>query len=251
MSSFVTRRARRKGFTLIELLVVIAIIAILASILFPVFARARENARRSSCLSNLRQIGLGFMQYTQDYDERFPMAYYYNNINDWCNGGGQIQNDSTKPGALFIVNNGCGGGHWITHQDLIYPYTKSSQVFVCPSATFQQNAGALVLSYGYNRTISKLGSLNPASLAQVRQASSLVMLLDYNTTWNLYANGNEYSDWGQQTNPDPSVARIWPHLEGGNIAYADGHVKWMKKGALTTREDVWGSDNTPNTTWNP
>jgi prepilin-type N-terminal cleavage/methylation domain-containing protein len=68
------RRIDYNGFTLIELLVVIGIIAILASILFPVFARARENARRASCQSNLKQIGLGIMQYTQDYDERFPNA---------------------------------------------------------------------------------------------------------------------------------------------------------------------------------
>jgi prepilin-type N-terminal cleavage/methylation domain-containing protein len=66
--------ARKKAFTLIELLVVIAIIAILASILFPVFARARENARRASCLSNLKQIGLATMMYTQDYDEGYPYA---------------------------------------------------------------------------------------------------------------------------------------------------------------------------------
>jgi prepilin-type N-terminal cleavage/methylation domain-containing protein len=67
-----TKRSAGSGFTLIELLVVIAIIAILAAILFPVFARARENARRASCASNLKQISLGLMQYSQDYDERFP-----------------------------------------------------------------------------------------------------------------------------------------------------------------------------------
>src|SRR6218665_2214986 len=71
-------KMKRHGFTLIELLVVIAIIAILAAILFPVFARARENARRSACQSNLKQIGLGIMQYTQDYDERYPIRYYNN-----------------------------------------------------------------------------------------------------------------------------------------------------------------------------
>src|SRR5215212_3202179 len=78
------RQASRKAFTLIELLVVIAIIAILAAILFPVFARARENARRTSCLSNLKQLGLAFVQYTQDYDERLP------NTTDGGNGGANV-----------------------------------------------------------------------------------------------------------------------------------------------------------------
>src|SRR4028119_1740562 len=93
--------SRRKGFTLIELLVVIAIIAILAAILFPVFARARESARRASCQSNLKQIGLGVMQYAQDYDEQYPMAAYDN----------------------------FQGGWPLTTQ----PYLKSLQVFRCPS----------------------------------------------------------------------------------------------------------------------
>lgn len=69
-------KKQSRGFTLIELLVVIAIIAILAAILFPVFARARENARRTSCLSNLKQMGLGMMMYVQDYDETYPYGYY-------------------------------------------------------------------------------------------------------------------------------------------------------------------------------
>ena len=98
----------RSAFTLIELLVVIAIIAILAAILFPVFGRARENARRSSCQSNMKQMGLGILQYVQDYDEKYPMAYNY--INDANSGGGYNQ--------------------W---SRLIQPYTKSEQLFVCPS----------------------------------------------------------------------------------------------------------------------
>jgi prepilin-type N-terminal cleavage/methylation domain-containing protein/prepilin-type processing-associated H-X9-DG protein len=110
MKSFITvaPRQSRRGFTLIELLVVIAIIAILASILFPVFARARENARRSSCLSNMKQQGLGVMQYTQDYDEKYPQAYYY-------------PDNSSSSG---------GYAHW---SGLIQPYVKSNQLFVCPS----------------------------------------------------------------------------------------------------------------------
>lgn len=73
------KKQNRTAFTLIELLVVISIIAVLAAILFPVFARARENARRASCMSNLKQIGLGFMMYTQDYDEMMPPAITVNN----------------------------------------------------------------------------------------------------------------------------------------------------------------------------
>src|SRR5687768_8386582 len=92
----------RQGFTLIELLVVIAIIAILAAILFPVFARARENGRRASCQSNMKQLGLGFAQYTQDYDERYPCG-------------------------LEPVR-GIGGG-W---GGQIFPYIKSVQVYKCP-----------------------------------------------------------------------------------------------------------------------
>src|SRR3954471_3517680 len=96
-------RARRRGFTLIELLVVIAIIAILAAILFPVFARARENARRSSCQSNLKQLGLGVAQYTQDYDEKFPYA--------------MVSNTSYDFGWSVIIQ----------------PYVKSTQLLQCPS----------------------------------------------------------------------------------------------------------------------
>jgi prepilin-type N-terminal cleavage/methylation domain-containing protein len=104
-------RYHRKAFTLIELLVVIAIIAILASILFPVFARARENARRTSCLSNLKQIGMGFMQYTQDYDEKYPMSYWIANpsaCTPTCTG--VVQSDASMPGRKYMVNYGSGGG---------------------------------------------------------------------------------------------------------------------------------------------
>src|SRR5689334_25106138 len=104
---FISRPAtkRSKGFTLIELLVVIAIIALLAAILFPVFARARENARRTACLSNLKQLGLAFIQYSQDYDESFPM--------------GNISGSS----GLHL------GYGWASR---VYPYVKNQQIFVCP-----------------------------------------------------------------------------------------------------------------------
>ena len=99
---------RKSGFTLIELLVVIAIIAILAAILFPVFAKAREKARQNACLSNVKQIGLGLMQYTADYDGTYPLAYYY--------------------------PNGTGGSTGYCHVSaMIKPYVKSDQIWVCNS----------------------------------------------------------------------------------------------------------------------
>lgn len=109
-------RYHRKAFTLIELLVVIAIIAILASILFPVFARARENARRTSCVSNLKQLGLGMMQYTQDYDERYPRGYW---------GSTFLQTDTSMPGYKFTTNYGSGSGRFINWMDSIYPYVNN------------------------------------------------------------------------------------------------------------------------------
>jgi len=112
------------AFTLIELLVVIAIIAILAAILFPVFARARENARRASCESNLKQIGLGIIMYTQDYDERMPASSANNSIG----------NGIVPP-----------GDHSYNIVHYLDPYVKSTQIFVCPSAT-----DGSAISYGYN-----------------------------------------------------------------------------------------------------
>jgi len=119
------------GFTLIELLVVIAIIAILASILFPVFARARENARRASCQSNLKQIGLGFVQYSQDYDERYPQIYQ-----QLANGTAVVD-----PARTLAMNRRGYPSPITSWLDAIYPYMKSSQIFSCPSDGLQAENG--------------------------------------------------------------------------------------------------------------
>ena len=103
----------KNAFTLIELLVVIAIIAILAAILFPVFGQARDKARSASCLSNEKQIGLGLMMYTQDYDETYPTAYQYKNNTATTNGG--------------------SAGGYIHYSAMVQPYIKSDKVWVCPS----------------------------------------------------------------------------------------------------------------------
>src|SRR6476620_3283452 len=108
-----SQRSLTRGFTLIELLVVIAVIALLAALLFPAFSRARESARRSSCQSNLRQIGLGLLSYTQDYDELF--------VADWFGPDTTATEPAGTPGGRY---------KWM---DAIYPYVQSEQVFSCPS----------------------------------------------------------------------------------------------------------------------
>jgi prepilin-type N-terminal cleavage/methylation domain-containing protein/prepilin-type processing-associated H-X9-DG protein len=241
-----TAAGKRTGFTLIELLVVIAIIAILAAILFPVFARARENARRASCQSNLKQIALGFAQYTQDYDEKYPLVAWYTttySATPWV-----AQTDPSMPGSKFYVGTGATGGqgNWVSWMDIIYPYIKSTQIFVCPSAI---NNPAIEPSYGYNRNISggPLGK-DPLSLSTVDRPSETVLILDYNTRYGTYANAGEYC--GAFLNPASSWYNIiYPHLEGGNIAYADGHVKWNKRGGGVASQA--GSTDANNRAWNP
>ncbi|RYX82561.1 DUF1559 domain-containing protein [bacterium] len=129
------KSTRRLAFTLIELLVVIAIIAILAAILFPVFARARENARRASCQSNLKQIGLGVMQYIQDYDEKYPI---------W-----DLQNNTSPDAYIPGGQNGYYDGYWTygNWRYYIQPYVKSTQLFTCPS-TIKPQAGIYLAPRG-------------------------------------------------------------------------------------------------------
>ncbi len=163
----------RRGFTLIELLVVIAIIAILAAILFPVFARAREKARQSSCLSNVKQLGLGLLMYAQDYDER--MAYYYRYY---------------PPGSTVL--------YW--WGDLLQPYVKNYQILECPSGswgyTYARPSGLpdpLVCSYAMpNMTIDINGVAIPGisgnSMAILVEPANTILLVD-STTTEIYTGG--------------------------------------------------------------
>ena len=135
---------KKTAFTLIEILVVIAIIAILAAILFPVFGRARENARRSSCQSNKKQIGIGFAQYTQDYDERFPIADI----------------------PLSALTNTVLGGY----AGSLQPYLKSAQIFQCPSET---NGVITNIDYGVNSAIC--ADASGINQAQLLYSSNIVL----------------------------------------------------------------------------
>ena len=205
-----TKQRRKHAFTLIELLVVIAIIAILAAILFPVFARARENARRTSCSSNIKQLAMGVMQYVQDYDERYPWMYSY-----------------------YLDSDGVNHAHnWPT---LIYPYVKSNQVYVCPSATgipsnFSATSDGSIYndsSYGLNATAFPYD--RGTAMSAIPKPTQLVLICDTEKT-----GGNPAS----QALFNGNLTQR--HLEGANFSFADGHVKWYRYNVLTSTEGVPG-----------
>lgn len=230
-----------KAFTLIELLIVIAIIAILAAILFPVFATAREKARQSSCSSNLKQLGLAITQYEQDYDEM----------------------------TIHGTNNWGGGVGW---GGSIYPYVKSKQVFVCPSDV---SKGTIISSYGYNGNFegwTSSGMPQPISTTKMNAPSRTVMLFEVqgniasgycagydvsNETQNqkqcspagegtsdgssnlngagvvsgggslMYAFGYPYMPSGTTITLGLYASPTGRHSNGANFLMADGHVKWL------------------------
>jgi prepilin-type N-terminal cleavage/methylation domain-containing protein/prepilin-type processing-associated H-X9-DG protein len=212
---------KRKAFTLIELLVVIAIIAILAAILFPVFARARENARRASCQSNLKQIGLAMMQYTQDYDEKLPL----NRTDvDGVAGWNPTSTNAGKPG----YDQG-----WA---ELIQPYLKSTQILQCPSepngpaASTSNNTGYsdyMANVYDINAQTGYVGLIAPTQTVLVVdwKSSHSGSSVFYNYLWSK----NQPADTGQ-------VDEFRRHLGGDNFLFCDGHVKWLKPQLVKARD---------------
>lgn len=210
----------RKGFTLIELLVVIAIIAILAAILFPVFARAREKARQASCQSNLKQLALGMQMYIDDYDEFFPYRY------------------------AFVGNAYHGGNLWPW---MIMPYVKNAGIFDCPTSVRgvddrlydRDQYSTYHSNYGYNYESLSNESRVGYKLSNVRVPSETFMLYDGgnrfvcsgNDNWNNFMNslylGVNHAGHGTRK----------PHRHNGqvNCAYVDGHVKSQQLMNFVTR----------------
>ena len=229
------------AFTLIELLVVIAIIAILAAILFPVFARARENARRSSCQSNLKQIGLGILQYTQDYDETYPLL---------LNGVAGDAAASATTGGWTVV---------------IQPYLKSTQILQCPSDSSSPGDETTnrFSDYCYNTRLGLVSGTTPRpiSLASVDAPTLTINATDGISNFAYYAGGasskcegnGQVGGNGPRTNTSAYTVGAgagwnslltgpaYRHLDTGNYLFADGHVKALKADAVTLAKPTLGA----------
>lgn len=217
-----------KGFTLIELLIVIAIIALLAAILFPVFARVRENARRTACQSNLKQIGLGMMQYVQDYDETIPawLQYDYNTT-------------TGVPGTAISI------------AERLQPYVKNVDIFICPS---QSKNTSINTVHNYKSTYCpNVANGNPYG---VGNSKGLFALSTNGNPAFTYSSGTRISDvpvpaetiafaeYDSNDLLDPyagwSVGRLYAgHLSMSNYLLADGHVKAMAPDATISSRNMW------------
>ena len=224
---------RREGFTFVELLVVIAILAILAAILFPVFGRARENARRAACQSNLKQIGLGLQMYVQDFDGRVPIC---------------VDNTSITPTDDW-------GYWWVT----LFKYTKNDQIFVCPNWRFTSTPSGLqpyetppdpnkpflhygiVGTYVWNETMdgapeTRLTGTSPDGRSY-GPAEVIAVAEGFN--------GSHIWKPEHVTPLENSEERLrYFHFDGTNVVYADGHVKWLKNSQMKRRawapyESAW------------
>ncbi len=241
---------KNAAFTLIELLVVIAIIAILAAILFPVFAKAREKARQTTCASNEKQLGLGFMQYYQDYDETLPRGLPR---------GGD---------PSYRLSEGVG---WAGQ---IYPYVKSTSIYKCPddttsSTTNSSGKAAVPVSYGMNCNIPR-GDQAAGKISVLNAPASVVLLMEVtgttadvtdpmedgwnnnsdphsgsgqgNENWNT-GNGSNSSTYklatgymgkrGTAMNSGGFASPTGLHSNGANYLMCDGHVKWLTGAAVS------------------
>lgn len=251
------RKCKPKGFTLIELLVVIAIISILASILFPVFARARESARRASCLSNMKQIGLGMMMYVQDNDGKLTFYSMGGNQRPGPENGNEWYPSSTST-------------YWFWPNS-IYPYVKSVQVFICPSSpNAGVDYGAPATQYGpytrhygvnlgqnYNLFDQGTWVHKGRLLASVKSPAKTYMVMDssyytVSATTSKPTNTNYYLPGACTFYPPdktfPSDCWEGRHFDGNNVAFVDGHVKWVKTAtliseALKPEMGAWNPEN--------
>ena len=202
----------KRAFTLVEILVVLFIIGVLAALLFPYFARARENARHSSCQSNLKQIALGFMQYARDYDEKFPLAY----------------TDNDGSGA-YNANFDRG---WM---DNVQPYIKSTQIFQCPSESENYSPPLRATDYWYSAPVEQTSLMSLFDAVQFTvlcgdgvAAPSALLATHGAIAYGGDAPALKYNRDIWDTTEQTLGKGGRRHLDGLNFLFCDGHVKWLK-----------------------
>lgn len=220
------KHTNSKGFTIIELLIVIGIISILAAMLFPVFVRTTEKARAAACLSNLRNLSMGFAQYCEDYDEKFP------NLQPW---------------------DTWDGDSWASK---LIPYVKSPELFACPSddrAPFSEYAncpyGKYLISYSYNGWLA--GNMesfltgtdmpNDDGIPEGRISEPSRVILIHDTP-----SPDPYTSMANPPYTEAFIAGLYTqsyrHNGGDNYAFADGHVKWCAVSMDVNGPDVYTDD---------
>jgi len=216
---FYRHTCNKKAFTLIELLVVIAIIAILAAILFPVFAKAREKARQSACMSNIKQLTNAALMYAQDYDETFCKSVNY------------------KP-----------NGSWLYWFEAIMPYiaggnsaASTQQILRCPSLKSNNNTGAATSMYSYGWNIGTVSIGTPdgmgyyagtagepwVRMSMVDTPAEVLLIGDISTPSLSVSSTNIAHLMWRSSNTKEYIPAL--HNDGANYGFVDGHVKWMKQ----------------------
>lgn len=207
--------ARRNGFTLIELLVVIAIIAILAAILFPVFAKAREKARQAACLNNVKQLGLAIMMYAQDHDET----------------------------SVPLSQGGYNGNPRVSWEAMLQPYMKNLNILVCPSKpTFTLAYGLCYSNIAADETSVGAGGRGVA-LAAVESPAEALFLTESqqnssstNGLRHIYSL-RQYALGAVANYPYNGIAAYPARHNGGNmVSFGDGHAKWISESTLLDRQ---------------
>ena len=230
---------RRSGFTLIELLVVIAIIAILAAILFPVFARAREKARQASCQSNLKQLALAVHMYAQDYDELLPWS----------------AKDMGAGNAVYP--NGTTGQYYLWYHPMM-PYLKNFQIYNCPSSMSRYAGGYHPPGgYGGNQYAFTTG----IPIATIKYPAELCIIMD--AGWNRQDGSQiatftenpyyliDWDEFGAVAGGDNSAAPAPRHNEATNVAFLDGHVKTLQTRNMIAQGAAFPTDPILLRMWNP
>ena len=241
--------APRRAFTLIEILVVIAIIGILSAILFPVLSRARENGRKTVCLSNMKQLGLAFLQYTQDSAGKYPLAADFLSWGPgkaaWVSGTDNVALASSVPPFVITPDLAANNNQAKPENGALFPYIKNAEPYICPS---DKDGKEKRLTYSMNCGVGAL------SVSRIRSPGDIVLLVDEEGANDGYffavKDDSAQSEVGGAAT-DSTDALTKRHNGGGNLLFTDGHAKFYPfdtfplDGTLEGKKNKWKTAGSP------